>query len=167
MAAADLTAARVREVLHYDPLTGVFTWRVKTCRKVVAGTVAGCLSKANGYVLIRIDGALHLAHRLAFLWMTGAWPKDMVDHRDGVRNNNRWGNLRNATGTLNSQNQRSARGATKSGILGVTWFAQTGKWRAEIKTPGRKLSLGYFSTKDEAQAAYIAAKREHHEGCTV
>ena len=90
-----LTAARLRELLQYDPETGVFTRLVKTSNGIKVGDVAGT-ADARGYILIRVDGWLHLAHRLAWLHMTCEWPKGMIDHINGVRDDNRWSNLRRA-----------------------------------------------------------------------
>lgn len=167
MAASDLTAARLRELLDYNPATGVFRWRIQTSRRIAVGAAAGCTHKTIGYVFIRVDGRLYLAHRLAVLHVTGEWPADMIDHRDGRRDNNVWTNLRAADNRLNMQNQRGPRGATSSGILSVDWFEQTGKWRAVIKTEARRHHLGYFETKELARAAYLEAKRRLHEGCTI
>ncbi len=167
MATENLTAERLREVIHYDPLTGIFVWRVKTSRRIVVGSVAGCMHKTLGYVYIRIDGVLHTAHRLATLYMTGEWPIEQVDHKDAVRSNNRWDNLRNADNALNMQNQRRSKGETKSGLLGVDWFEQTKKWRAAIKTNGQRVHIGYFATKEAAHEAYLIQKRLLHKFGTI
>ena len=90
-----LTAAQLRELLQYDPETGVVTRLVKSSNGIKVGDVAGT-ADARGYILIRVDGWLHLAHRLAWLHMTCEWPKGMIDHINGVRDDNRWSNLRRA-----------------------------------------------------------------------
>src|SRR6202035_4009666 len=98
-----LTAERLREFIHYDPLTGVFTWLVlPVCRgprfvgrgpnQVRVGGIAGCVSKSNGYRRIKIGGHPYCAHRLAWLYMTGTWPKDEIDHINRVRSDNRFCN---------------------------------------------------------------------------
>jgi hypothetical protein len=80
----ELTAERLREVLNYNPGTGVFTWRVQTGRRAPVGAIAGCITW-YGYIAIKIDCCRHLAHRLAWFYVTGAWPKDQIDHINGNR----------------------------------------------------------------------------------
>lgn len=164
-----LTAQRLRELLHYDPETGVFTRRVATSRSHV-GSVAGTLNVC-GYLVARLDGTLYLLHRLAHLYMTGEWPEYGVDHKDTHRANNCWLNLRPADQRLNMQNQRRSQAGSKSGLLGVSPAkpADSGevKFRARIVTDGRERHLGTFQTAQLAHEAYIAAKRQHHEGCTI
>lgn len=161
MAKADLTAQRLRELLHYDPETGVFTWRV-ACRGTAAGDVAGCVID-GGYIRITIDKRFHRSHRLAWLYMTGTWPANDIDHIDGNPSNNALANLRDVTRSVNLQNRRAAMGHnTTSGVLGVS--SKRNKWRARIKVDGRHVSLGHFDTIEEAQAAYLEAKRAHHPG---
>ena len=90
-----LTQQRLKQVLGYDPKTGIFRWKVRRPKRK-PGDQAGCLNK-EGYVKISVDGASYTAHRLAFFWMTGKWPTPMTDHFNGIRNNNRWENLREVT----------------------------------------------------------------------
>lgn len=164
MAKNDLTAARLRERLIYDPETGVLTWRVVTRNgRRRPGDLAGNLSLSLGYVFVGIDGACYLAHRLAWLYVTGAWPIHDIDHINGTRNDNRIVNLRDVPTRHNLENQRCPQ-------VGRRWFGVTpsdGKWRARIKVRGETLSLGRFGTPEEAQAAYWEAKRRLHAGCTV
>lgn len=164
MAANSLTAARLRELLHYDPDTGVFTNRIKRSRKTVPGAVAGCLTV--GRIAIRLDGVLHLAHRLAWLYMTGEWPKMEVDHRDGDASNNRWASLRDVPHQVNIQNQRRPRADNGTGFLGVS--RRGDKFLAQIADKdGGRPRIGEFATPEEAHAAYLEAKRRLHAGCTI
>jgi hypothetical protein len=159
MAKTDLTAQRLRELLNYDPETGVFTWRVKIPRsKVNAGAVAGCLQ--TGYAKIKIDGFVWLGHRLAWLYVTGKNAPPQIDHIDGNRSNNRMENLRPSTSSENQQNLREARSNSKSGVLGVIPYRSG--FRACIKHKGKTKYLGDFATKDEASAAYLSEKRIAH-----
>lgn len=168
MATSDLTADRLRALLHYDPTTGIFTNRVHRGSTARAGNVAGCLSTSDGYLRIRIDGRQYLAHRLAWLHVTGCWPSGEVDHRNGVRTDNRFANLRDATSSVNSQNLRAARRDNKTaGLLGVSYMASKGRYRATICVSGKHLHLGLFSSPEEAHVAYRAAKRRYHPGCTI
>lgn len=149
---------RLKELLHYDPETGEFTWAMPGKNRVV-GRVAGTLSR--GYIRIRVDIQRYSAHRLAFLWMEGRWPEDEVDHIDGEKTNNRWANLRDASRAENMQNERKARTSSSTGILGVSLFR--GKFAASIKTDGKKKHLGFFDTPEEASAVYRSAKKEQHK----
>lgn len=167
MASADLTAARLRELLHYEPATGVFTWRNAMCQGTIkAGTVAGCECRTNGYVLIRVDGRLLRAHRLAHLYMLGEWPSAMVDHRNTRRADNRWTNIRPANAGVNAQNIRRASRNSATGLLGI-FPTRTGRFAAQIMANGVKHCLGTFDAPEDAYAAYLDAKRQLHPGCTL
>jgi len=163
-----LTADRLRELLHYDPPTGVFTWRVHASRRVRAGSVAGG-SRVNGggYRRISVAGVLYYAHRLAVLYMTGGWPTGEVDHRHGGRANNALSNIRPVTRTVNAQNLRKPTARNKSGHLGVSFEKRRGKFVASICAAGTRTNLGYFDSAEAAGDAYLEAKRRLHEGCTL
>jgi len=148
----------LKEWLAYDPATGVFTWRKNPGKKRQAGKAAGCLCKKQGYVLICVQRELRMAHRLAWLYMTGEWPPDTIDHRDGNRANNRWDNIRPATFSENAAN-RGPRIDCASGVPGVSYRASRGTWRAYITFEGKTVWLGSFKTKDEASAARSEAER--------
>lgn len=168
MAQPELTADRVRTLLHYDPDTGVFTNRVHRGSTARAGHPAGCRSIRDGYLRIRVDGVLYLSHRLAWLYAHGAWPRGEVDHRNGVRADNRLENLRDASSSMNSQNQRTARRDNKTtGLLGASYMVARQRYRASIFVEGKHVHLGLFATALEAHSAYLAAKRAHHPGCTI
>jgi len=92
-----ITQKELKELLHYNPDTGIFTRLIKTASSVQIGDVAGCKHKANGYIIINVLGIPYRAHRLAWLYMTGRWPKHQVDHDDHIRHNNKWSNLFEAT----------------------------------------------------------------------
>ena len=159
----ELTQNKLKELLHYDPETGVFTWRVRTSKSVHIGDLAGCLG--NGYVLIRLCSVLYLAHRLAWLYMEGRWPVDQTDHKNGIRSDNRWENLREASGSLNQQNQRKAHKSGTTRFLGVRC---TGKrFQAQINLDGKQCYLGTYPTPELAHEAYRKAKRAMHPGCTI
>lgn len=156
-----LTADRLRELFKYNKRTGVFTRAVAVSGHTVK-TIAGTLN-ARGYVLIRVDYIQYRAHKLAWLYVTGSWPSAEIDHRNGVRNDNRWTNLRDATRTQNARNQRVAHITNKSaGVLGVSF--ERGKWSARIRTDNGRKRLGRFDTITEADAAYREAKIKHHIG---
>ena len=149
-----LTQERLMQVLSYAPLTGVFS-RVRPGKKNV-GNING-----EGYWTIKIDGVQHQMHRLAFLYMTGKFPDNDVDHRNRCRIDNRWANLREATNAENHQN-RNRQANNSSGFSGVSWDGKSKKWRARIKLRGRRYNLGVFLNVADAAAAYIAAKARLH-----
>lgn len=154
-----LTVERLRAVLHYDPETGAFTWLQEAVRRPV-GAPAGVIT--HGYVKISIDGVKHYGHRLAWLYMTGAWPARLVDHKNGDTSDNRFTNLRSASNSENLWNRGATR-ANTSGFKGVTATKRLGRmWRATIKNGGKQRHLGYFKTKEEAADAYAKAAAELH-----
>lgn len=156
MAASNLTPERLRELLDYDPATGIFTWRVSQGNKK-AGQLAG---GPNGerYIHIRLDGERHKAHRLAWLYVRGEWPRMQIDHWDEDRTNNRFKNLRDATQSKNMHNQRASHANNKAGRRGVSWDAAHNKYTATLRLNKRTVFFKRFATLDEADAAYRAAR---------
>lgn len=155
-----LTAERLRALLNYDPNTGQLVWLHDRGRNAIRGKAAGATNNL-GRVVIRVDYRMYYAHRLAWLWMTGAWPEVVVDHIDGNPSNNRWSNLRAATYSQNAWNtRRIARNA--SGHVGVHFFKQYGCWRSCISANGKTRFLGHFKNKADAVAAYEVARAEMH-----
>lgn len=154
-----LTARRVRELLIYDPLTGLFLWRVNRTGSARAGTIAGTLD-TDGYRQIRIDGRLYLAHRLAWLYVHGRWPRSDLDHCDLDRDHNAIENLRPCTQSENNANTR-VRSDNILGRKGVTYDAQRKRYRARIRKRGRLYHLGWFKRIEDAAAAYAAAAAKH------
>jgi len=148
-----ITLLRLQELLGYDPVTGIFTWR-RTRRR--GSGAAGCLCKTHGYVNIGIDGRVYRAHRLAWLYVTGEWPKAHIDHINCLRHDNRWANLREATISQNKANNPGY--STKKTNLpkGVTLHGKA-RYRARIRCEGALYDLGCFLTPEEANAAYAKA----------
>lgn len=154
-----LTQEKVKELFHYEPDTGNLVWRFDRGACKLAGKIAGGLSR-EGYLRIGINGKLYSAHRLIWLYVHGACPVEDIDHINGVKNDNRLTNLREATRAENSQNLRKPRSHNKSGFLGVT--AHQGKWRARINFSGNDRYIGTYDTPEEAHSAYLDKKRELH-----
>lgn len=154
-----LTAAGLRELFEYDPTTGVFTRLVYRSPNAKPGDIAGTPGK-DGYVQIQIDGKLYKAHRLAWLYVKGEWPPHGVDHRDTIKSNNAWINLRAATPAQNAGNC-GPRTSNTSGYKGVCRIKKNGKWMAQIQIGGRFNFLGYFETAEQAHAAYCVAAELH------
>lgn len=166
--ASELTHARLLQLLHYDPQTGVFTRRVTGGRnRWLAGTIAGALDRDSGYVQIGLGTRKFWAHRLAWFYMKGEWPTDKLDHKDTIRDHNWIDNLRPATQSENMQNQRRAQRGSKCGLLGVSVDQRTGNFRPTIKVNGKQKYLGLYPTREEAHAAYLAAKAQLHPFQTI
>jgi len=150
-----LTADRLRELLFYDRETGVFTRRIRTSNRINVGDEAGGLC-SNGYRQIVVEGHHYYAHRLAWLYVTGEWPPVEIDHINGIRDNNRWANLRAATRSQNAANT-GRRKDNKSGFKGVHWNSHARRWQAMIRINQKTRFLGSFDTPEDASAAYAAA----------
>lgn len=155
-----VTADRLRQLFDYDQSTGDFTRKVQTSNRVKVGQVAGCIN-SEGYVLIHVDGKRYLAHRLAWLFVTGSMPNNLIDHVNERRADNRWENLRAADNAQNLWN-RGASKASARGLKGVSFERRTGRWRASIMARGESVFLGRFSTAEEAHSAYAAAANDFH-----
>lgn len=158
----NLTAERLREVLSYDPETGVFHHLREDVIRRFRRLEAGSIDK-DGYVIIGVDGAVYRAHRLAWLYVHGQWPAHEIDHINGIPDDNRITNLREADGPRHQQQNQKLRDTNKSGYPGVYWDTTNGRWRAMIRNGGKKLSLGSFTSRHDAGAAYMAAKAKMHD----
>ncbi len=158
----NITAETFRALLDYDPESGIFRWRVNR-GGIQMGAVAGTVSE-KGYILILINGTKFRAHRLAWLYVYGAWPQDQIDHLNGDKRDNRIVNLRDVSQSVNLQNQTRARRDSTSGFLGVSWHKRKKHWEAKIKVNKRNHFLGYFDTAEAAHAAYLAAQMKLHPG---
>lgn len=159
-----LTQARLKEFLSYDPDTGIFTW-IKQRSRSTPGSIAGC-DDGRGYVVFQLDRKRHYAHRLAWLYVYGYIPGLEIDHMDGCKSNNRISNLRDVSSQINRQNLRKATARNVStGVLGVRMLK--GKYLSQITIDGKDRHLGTFDSPEDAHKAYLKAKREYHEGCTI
>ena len=146
-----LTIEQLKEVLEYNPDTGVFTW-IKSTQQTKAGSVAG--NKTNqGYIRISVKRKRYLAHRLAYLYTTGNFPENSIDHINHIRHDNRWTNLRDATNSQNHANRVKHKN-NKSGYKGVSWHKTNKKWRAKIEYMYKDIHIGYYTTAEEASEAY-------------
>ena len=157
MPLSDLTQARLKEVLSYSPETGEFKWLVFIKGNRGAGTTAGS-RRADGYVTIKLDYGRYLAHRLAWFYMTGKWPKEEVDHIDRNPSNNSFSNLREATKSQNMANSIGKTKISKSGLKGVLWCEKDNRWYARIK----HIHLGSFICPAAAHLTYIVAAHKQY-----
>lgn len=153
-----LTASRLREVLNYDPETGVFRWKMR--RKLRVGTIAGT-DHIKGYRSIVIDREFYLAHRLAWLYVHGEWPTEQIDHINLDKKDNRIANLRLATNAQNHANKPLQSNNT-SGVKGVVWDKARSKWIAQIKVGGKNIHCGRYVDFDEACAVRAEAMQQYH-----
>lgn len=153
-----LTQARLKEILSYDPETGLFTWLLRKAKKTKIGGIAGGID-GYGYVGIELDGKTYRAHRLAFLYVNGKFSKDDVDHINHIRSDNRFTNLREATTMENCRNRKMQSNNT-SGFKGVNYNKQQGKWTANIRISKKLKHLGYFETKEAANLVRKKAEKE-------
>lgn len=158
-----ISAERLRELLAYEPESGLFTWMCNRAGRKFAGTIAGSKNK-KGYTEITVDGGRYWAHRLAWLHVHGVMPTGDIDHINGDRSDNRIANLRDVAHIVNAQNRTRTNRSNKSGVLGVWLHQRGGSWGACIQAAGVRHHIGYYPTKEEARAAYLAAKSELHQG---
>lgn len=165
-----LTAERLRELLHYDPLTGIFTCRIKRRGTKGVGSIAGCeepVDHPSGkrYWVLCLDYVHYKRGRLAWFYTHGVWPAGEIDHADGNEGNDAIDNLRDATRLQNSQNTRN-RKHSKAQLKGIRLMRNRPDlkkpWNARITVHGRELCLGYFASDIEAARAYDAAALQYH-----
>jgi len=158
-----LTIERLHELLSYSPETGIFIWKSSN-RYRVAGAVAGTTCP-RGYVSIGISGKIYKAHRLAWAYVFGTWPKGQIDHIDRDKSNNRIQNLRDVDQSTNQENRSVPRADNKLGHVGVSmWTDGRPGFKAQIKVKGKVLYIGTFPTAEAAETAYLEAKNMHHKG---
>ena len=137
-----MTQDELKGLLDYDPLTGIFTW-VKAQRGLRVGDKAGYLG-SEGYIRIGAYGKLYMAHRLAWLYMTGKFPENQIDHINRVGDDNRISNLRDVKQSVNSRNAKMSKTNT-SGVNGVSWLKCRKKWQVQIRADGKLKYLGLYA----------------------
>ena len=165
-----LTADELRQAITYDAETGIFVWKHRLSS--AGRTVKRCGKQAGsvdhyGRITIRLRGVLYFAHQLAWLYVCGKWPEYVIDHINGQPADNRFCNLRDVTQTVNMQNRRTASACNPLKVLGVSWHKGAGRFRARVFVNSKEHHLGLFDTIEEAQSAYVEAKRRLHAGCTI
>ena len=149
-----ITADQLRETLQYDPETGQFRWLLSNGR-AKQGKIAGT-RHGTGYMQVSIDLHQYRGHRLAWLWMTGEWPPNEIDHIDGDRSNDRWSNLRLATSLQNKGNS-----AGRNRLKGASYDKVNCKWLAQIKENSKTINLGRYDCPAAAHFAYLIAAHKH------
>lgn len=158
---------RVREALDYDPETGLFTWKIRPAIRIMVGDEAGTLT-LDGYRRIIVLGQGVSAGRLAHYIMTGEEPHGVVDHINGIRDDNRWANLQDIPQALNVQKAAISKGGKTSRFRGVSRVLpgsrnkKGAEWQASITAFGKTYHLGSFMNEDDAAAAYAEARERLH-----
>lgn len=160
MATVNLTAQRLRELVNYDPESGLMTRLVRSAN-IKSGAAVGCVRSDNGYLVARIDGALYRVHRLVWLYVHGDWPSGVIDHINGDRRDNRIQNLRDTSQQTNVHNSRYQARKSATGLQGVYKYGAS-KFRAQITVNRRFIHLGCFPTAELAHEAYKDAKKRLH-----
>ena len=156
-----LTKAELKEYLNYDPDTGEFNWIKKKSNRTKLFIKIGYL-ELNGNLRIEFGGKKYLSHRLAWLYMTGEWPKYVIDHVNGNPSDNRWCNLRDVTHQINMHNRRKSQSNSKLKTIGVSFYKANDSYTAQIVVNKKKIHLGYFKDKSKAHQAYLNAKKIYH-----
>lgn len=154
----ELTQDRLKSLLNYNPATGEFTWLVNQGTRGRVGDVAGGLwtgRSGKSYFYIKIAGKTYSAHRLAWLYFYGEWPKDQIDHIDQNSLNNRLNNLRDVTHAQNQKNQKIPKN-NNSGTIGVYFCRRDQRWETRIQVNRKSIYLGSFKLKEDA----ITARKE-------
>ncbi len=155
-----ITQSELKEFLHYDPDTGIFTWIQSTGGKQV-GSIAGTVYKdhtGKSYINIQFKNKIYRAHRLSWLYMSGKFPDDEIDHVNGNGSDNRFINLRSVTRSTNRKNLR-LRSNNTSGVCGVYFYKRTNKWLAAVGVKGKFKNLGYFLKIEDAILARKNAEK--------
>jgi HNH endonuclease/AP2 domain len=148
-----LSQDKLKEILDYDPSTGIFIWKISASPRSAIGSAAGFVHH-TGYHLIKINKKQYPAHRLAWVYMYGSFPVDYIDHINGNKTDNRIVNLRNATNRENQQNQKRHRDGKKAGVYFDT---RRKKWIAIIQINRKRIYIGSFPTESDAHPAYLEA----------
>lgn len=150
-----MTQDELKQILNYNPITGIFTW-IKTNKEASSGKCAW------GYKRLKIAGKTLKQHRLAWLYMTGHFPEEYIDHINGIKTDNRFCNLREATNTQNQHNRIKPSSNSSHNLIGITWNKEVSKWCARISVDRKRIHLGYFDDKEIAHQVYLNAKRKYH-----
>lgn len=166
-----ISVETLRELLDYDELTGALRWKARDARWFKsggdrqwngrhAGNRLTCIDKTNGYICFTLFDKPYRAHRAAYAIHHGVWPKNQIDHINGIRDDNRILNLRDVSNQENSKNQKRSSRNT-SGVVGVYWCNKEDKWRSQIAVVGRVKTLGAFTNKLDAIAARKQAEIDY------
>ena len=149
----------IEDALDYNPETGDLTWKVDRGSRARKGAVAGC-PQSQGYRQVKLGGKTYRSHRVAFYIMEGRRPTEQIDHINGVRDDNRWCNLREAEPQENMRNAKQRTDNT-SGVTGVAWHTWSQKWRARIKVDSTSKHIGVYEDWFDAVCARKSAEVQY------
>jgi hypothetical protein len=150
----------LKQLLVYDSNTGIFTWKTSLNPKIKIGSVAG--HKDNkGYIRIKLNGKSYKAHRLAWLYVYGLWPVNIVDHINNIKDDNRILNLREASDSENQYNSLLRKSNT-SGFKGVYFHKKKLKWIAQCRVDKKLNYIGQFDSVLEANEAVMEFRKSYH-----
>ena len=157
---------RLKEVLHYNPENGEWAWLATKANQINTGDSAGCIS-GTGYRYIKVDGIAYKSSRLAWLYQKGYFPEHDIDHKDRVRDNDIWTNLRHVTRSCNTKNSR-IRSDNSTGVVGVSFSQKYNSWRVRIDIAKKTKSIGSFPNFiDAVRARYEAEKKYDYLSCKI
>lgn len=155
-----LTQSKLKELFDYNPDTGDFTNKVMRSLRAMPGQIAGNLN-SRGYIDISIGYKKYKAHRLAWLYVYGAWPTNNIDHINRSKIDNRIANLRDVTQAQNGQN-KTKHCNNSSGHTGVVWHKESQRWRARLCLDRKDIYLGQFNDIQSAIDARKQAEAKHY-----
>lgn len=156
----ELTAALLRDCIDYDPITGIARWKKTVNSRAVSGSAIGN-KRTTGYLKFVFKGKYLLVHRVAWYLENGEWA-DVIDHINGIRDDNRIENLRACHPHENALNTRR-RKDNKCGVKNVSWHKSAKKYQVQLCVNGKDVHFGYFNTLEEAEVAAKMARIEHHK----
>jgi len=161
----NLTVHELKKNLTYDPLTGNFIRNKSNHPKIKIGDIAGCQIK-SGYILVTVNSVQYLAHRLAWLYQTGNWPQEEIDHANGIKCDNRFSNLRESTRHQNMKNIKNY-STSSSGIKNVVFNKRSNKFVVAMRSDGKRYHVGYFKKISDAKKAAIDFRKKLHKEFSV
>lgn len=152
-----ITQKQLKELVIYDPTTGIFIWTEKERGRRFKKQVGRI--HTSGHLRVKLFGSFYYLHRLAWFYVHGKWPKDKLDHKDHIRYHNWIGNLREATNIVNGRNRKLNLNNT-TGFIGIR-LTPSKKWKAGIKVDGNNIHLGTFKYKKDAIAIRKKANKKY------
>ena len=153
-----VTHEKLKQILNYNPSTGVFTWKINASASARVGDVAGTIDN-KGYRRVGFSRKYRRAHRLAWFYVYGVWPEDQIDHINRDRDDNRIENLRSVNSQQNSRNRSPE--INRLGVIGVSWCNKSGKFHSRISIDRKNKPLGYFSGFFDAVCARKSAENRY------
>ena len=152
-----LTQNELKQLLHYDQDTGVFTWKISKGSAYCGKTYK---AKKRHYIVHRINNTKYKAHNLAWLYVYGSMPNGVIDHINGDILDNRICNLRDITNYENSLNIKNKKNSY-SRFKGAA-KRNDGVYQVQIRTKNRQIYIGRYKSEFEAAYRYDLASLQYH-----